>query len=156
MATLEEMKARLWLADLRLWIWRWQTLSPEDRAIFYKQPEKPRVHKKRNRNYGLTKYEADVIVDAGPNVCEYFEEFVEIAEYLSEQIEDPTETNGYNLGPACAKFIINDLFAVVKRNHVFLEDISIPLAVTMLIDRRRRLITNKQIKEKFDQIFKRN
>lgn len=36
MQTLKEMKARLWHADLRLWIWRWQTLSLKDRAVFYR------------------------------------------------------------------------------------------------------------------------
>lgn len=36
MSTLKEMKARLWHADLRLWMWKWQTLSPKDRAVFYR------------------------------------------------------------------------------------------------------------------------
>lgn len=30
-------KARVWHASLRLWMWRWQTLSPEDRTVFHKQ-----------------------------------------------------------------------------------------------------------------------
>lgn len=36
MSTLKEMKARLWYADLRLWMWKWHTLSPKDRAVFYR------------------------------------------------------------------------------------------------------------------------
>lgn len=43
---IEAKKARVWYASLRLWMWRWQTLSQEDRAVFYKQQKFGITHSK--------------------------------------------------------------------------------------------------------------
>lgn len=46
--TLTENEARLWHASLRLWMWRWQTLSPADRAVFYSQPTRSVEYRMEN------------------------------------------------------------------------------------------------------------
>ena len=92
---------------------------------------------RRTRTYGLSPYDADILVREREH-ADYFEDFVaEIEKHKPLSAE---------LCQKSAKFIINELMAGAKRRKVDLTAIPIPLAVDLLVRRMDGKIKNQEIK----------